>query len=78
MKDYLTALVDDNKIRVEKIGSGNWYWCFMGDEKKKKEGELRGWEKEVKGMEGRVGDLKGEVEGEKEAKEEEGVSLRSD
>lgn len=43
VKDYLTALVDDNKIRVEKIGSGNWYWCFRGDEKRQKEGELEKW-----------------------------------
>ncbi len=43
VKDYLTALVDDNKVRVEKIGSGNWYWCFRGDEKKLKEGEVLKW-----------------------------------
>ena len=28
---------DDNLIRVEKIGSGNWYWSFPSDEKLKKE-----------------------------------------
>jgi hypothetical protein len=33
VKDYLQALADDNKIRVEKIGSGNWYWSFPSDEK---------------------------------------------
>jgi len=43
VKDYLTALVDENKIRVEKIGSGNWYWCFRGDEKRQKEVELEKW-----------------------------------
>jgi hypothetical protein len=37
VKDYLQALSDDNKIRVEKIGSGNWYWSFPSDEKKAKE-----------------------------------------
>lgn len=26
--DYLQALVDENKVRCEKIGSGNWYWSF--------------------------------------------------
>ncbi|KAF3920687.1 hypothetical protein ABW21_db0208380 [Orbilia brochopaga] len=57
VKDYLTALVDENKIRVEKIGSGNWYWCFQGDEKKKKENELKGWQKEVKSLEGKIQDL---------------------
>jgi hypothetical protein len=37
VKDYLQALADDNKIRVEKIGSGNWYWSFLSDEKKAKD-----------------------------------------
>ena len=37
VKDYLQALQDENLIRVEKIGSGNWYWCFMSDAKKSKE-----------------------------------------
>ena len=40
VKDYLQALSDDNKIRVEKIGSGNWYWSFPSDEKKTKEAAL--------------------------------------
>jgi hypothetical protein len=37
VKDYLQALQDENQIRVEKIGSGNWYWCFKSDAKKSKE-----------------------------------------
>ncbi|KAF2142194.1 uncharacterized protein K452DRAFT_333004 [Aplosporella prunicola CBS 121167] len=37
VKDYLQALSDDNKIRVEKIGSGNWYWSFPSEAKKAKE-----------------------------------------
>ncbi|OCK82465.1 meiotic nuclear division protein 1 [Lepidopterella palustris CBS 459.81] len=40
VKDYLQALSDDNKIRVEKIGSGNWYWSFMSEEKKVRENSL--------------------------------------
>ena len=28
---------DENLIRVEKIGSGNWYWSFPSEEKLKKE-----------------------------------------
>jgi hypothetical protein len=40
VKDYLQALADDNKIRVEKIGSGNWYWSFPSDERKAKEAVL--------------------------------------
>jgi hypothetical protein len=40
VKDYLQALADENKIRVEKIGSGNWYWSFPSDEKKAKDAAL--------------------------------------
>lgn len=40
VKDYLQALQDDNKIRVEKIGSGNWYWSFPSDELKAKKTAL--------------------------------------
>ena len=37
VKEYLQALQDEYLIRVEKIGSGNYYWCFMSDAKKTKE-----------------------------------------
>jgi hypothetical protein len=37
VKDYLQSLSDDSKIRVEKIGSGNWYWSFPSDDKKAKD-----------------------------------------
>lgn len=37
IKDVLQGLQDENLIRVEKIGSGNWYWCFTSDAKKLKE-----------------------------------------
>lgn len=40
VKEYLQALQDDNLIRVEKIGSGNWYWSFKSDAKKQKERTL--------------------------------------
>ncbi|KAI9729091.1 MAG: erv26 super protein [Chrysothrix sp. TS-e1954] len=34
VKDYLQALTDENQVKVEKIGSGNWYWSFPGEEKR--------------------------------------------
>lgn len=40
VKEYLQALHDENLIRVEKIGSGNWYWCFTSDAKKAKENKI--------------------------------------
>ncbi|PQE03410.1 meiotic nuclear division 1 protein [Rutstroemia sp. NJR-2017a BBW] len=41
VKDYIQALTDDNLIRVEKIGSGNWYWSFTSDTKKSKENMIQ-------------------------------------
>jgi len=40
VKDVLQGLQDENLIRVEKIGSGNWYWCFTSDAKKLKENTI--------------------------------------
>ena len=38
--DYIQNLQDENKIRVEKIGSGNWYWSFASEDKKTREKAL--------------------------------------
>lgn len=40
VKDYIQALQDDDLIHSEKIGSGNWYWSFPSEAKKKKEDKL--------------------------------------
>ncbi len=40
VKDDLQGLQDENQIRVEKIGSGNWYWSFKSDAKKVKENTI--------------------------------------
>ncbi|KAL2797783.1 Mnd1 family-domain-containing protein [Aspergillus keveii] len=47
VKEYIQELTNDGKIRVEKIGSGNWYWCFGGDEKKERERQLCQLRKDV-------------------------------
>jgi hypothetical protein len=40
VKEYIQALTDEGKLRVEKIGSGNWYWSFSSDEKHDQERQL--------------------------------------
>ncbi|KAJ6074405.1 uncharacterized protein N7446_002182 [Penicillium canescens] len=40
VKEYIQALTDENRLRVEKIGSGNWYWSFASDEKHEQERHL--------------------------------------
>lgn len=47
VKDFIQELTDEGKIRVEKIGSGNWYWCFGGDEKRERERQLTQLRKDV-------------------------------
>ncbi|KAL2870404.1 putative GAJ protein [Aspergillus lucknowensis] len=51
VKDYIQELTDEGKIRVEKIGSGNWYWCFGGDEKQERERQLSQLRKDVERVE---------------------------
>ncbi|CAF9919370.1 MAG: hypothetical protein GOMPHAMPRED_001765 [Gomphillus americanus] len=31
VKDHIQALVDEDLLRTEKIGTGNWYWIFGSD-----------------------------------------------
>jgi hypothetical protein len=40
VKEYVQAMLDENEIRVEKIGSGNWYWSFPSEDKLRKEEAL--------------------------------------
>jgi hypothetical protein len=61
VKDYLQALSDDNKICVEKIGSGNWYWSFPSDEKKAKEAMLVKAQEEYDKINSVVADLQAKV-----------------
>ena len=40
VKEYIQALSDEGQLRVEKIGSGNWYWSFLSEEKRARDGVL--------------------------------------
>ncbi|KAL0638921.1 hypothetical protein Q9L58_001972 [Maublancomyces gigas] len=74
VKDFLTALSDEGLIRVEKIGSGNWYWSFKSDEKKHKGRVLEGLEKELVKLGKAIEDVKAALV--KEGIEEEELELR--
>ena len=62
VKDYLQALSDDNKIRVEKIGSGNWYWSFPADETKAKDAALKKAQDEFDKATAAVAELQAKVD----------------
>ena len=47
VKEYIQALSDEGKLQVDKIGSGNWYWCFSSEEKKQLEIKLAAQEQEA-------------------------------
>ncbi|KAF2109129.1 Mnd1 family-domain-containing protein, partial [Lophiotrema nucula] len=70
VKDYLQALSDDNKIRVEKIGSGNWYWSFPSEEKKSKEALLEKAQEEYNKANVAVAELEAKVDEAGAAREE--------
>jgi hypothetical protein len=61
VKEYVQALVDDGKLRVEKIGSGNWYWCFGSEETKAKEKVLEDLRKENGKIEKGLGELESKI-----------------
>jgi hypothetical protein len=62
VKDYLQALADENKICVEKIGSGNWYWSFPSDEKKTKDDALRKAQEEFNKINAMAAELQAKVD----------------
>jgi hypothetical protein len=75
VKDYLQALADDNKIRVEKIGSGNWYWSFPSDEKKAKDAALEKAHEEFQKISTTVTELQARVDEAGAARAEDGDIL---
>lgn len=70
VKDYLQALSDENKIHVEKIGSGNWYWSFASEEKHAKMAMLEKVREERDRAVQTMEEVKGKVEKAGKAREE--------
>lgn len=75
VKDYLQALQDDNKIRVEKIGSGNWYWSFPSDEKKAREAAMERAQEDLNKADAAVKELQLKVDEAGAARGEDGGTL---
>lgn len=74
VKDFITGLSNDNKIRMEKIGSNNWYWSFSSDEKRERENAQEGLMRELNRLTRSVEQLEDELQKKQAAaKEEEGA-----
>ncbi|KAI9794851.1 MAG: hypothetical protein M1816_002979 [Peltula sp. TS41687] len=71
VKDYLTALADEGRIHVEKIGSVNWFWSFPSEEKRSKEKVLDGLKAEKEKIDAAIADLQSRIEQAATAREEE-------
>ncbi|MCJ1276295.1 hypothetical protein MMC21_004100 [Puttea exsequens] len=70
VKDYLQALHDEGRIQVEKIGSGNWYWSFLSEEKRGRESVLNGLRTEEGKMSGVIASLAARIEEATEGRED--------
>lgn len=82
VKEYIQALTDDGKLRVEKIGSGNWYWTFLSEERRELEKVLAGLRGEMEKGERGLGELEAKLEEHKQnasgSDEEESQTLLAD
>lgn len=63
VKDFLQALSDEGHIRVEKIGSGNWYWSFASEAKKERTDTMGQLRKEKAKVDASLGEMDAKVKG---------------
>jgi hypothetical protein len=75
VKDYLQALQDENQIRVEKIGSGNWYWSFRSEARKTKENTIHTLKAEESKLIASLSDTKNQIQEEIAKRDEEDKML---
>lgn len=77
VKDYLQAVQDENLIRVEKIGSGNWYWSFKSDAKKLKENQINNLKAEETKLTTAIADMEKQIEEEMTKREDDDEMLEN-
>lgn len=61
VKEHIQALSDEGQLHVEKIGSGNWYWAWGGEERKAREKTIDTLDKEVEKLLKSTGDLESKI-----------------
>ena len=72
VKEYLQALTDEGTIRVEKIGSGNWYWSFLSEDKRTRLNTLEKLRDEKEKLDSTIVELKVHVDEATNRREEDG------
>ena len=72
VKEYLQALTDEGKVRVEKIGSGNWYWSFLSEEKRARLDTLKKLKDEKEKLDSAIVELRARVNEATHRREEDG------
>ena len=84
VKEHIQALTDENLIRVEKIGSGNWYWSFPSEVQLRKEEALNKAQEErnkifaaLEELQRKVEEASAEQENENETPVESGYGRKS-
>ncbi len=70
VKENLQALTEESLIRCEKIGSGNWYWCFVSDAKRSKENQANTLKQEESKLLEAINEIGAAVEAEMKMREE--------
>jgi hypothetical protein len=61
VREHVQALIDDGTVTIEKIGSGNWYWSFVGAEGERRRGMLEHARNELEKVKGQCEDVEREV-----------------
>ncbi|KAH8602795.1 meiotic nuclear division protein 1 [Bisporella sp. PMI_857] len=73
--EKLQTLHDEKMIRIEKIGSGNWYWSFKSDAKKQKEVVLHNLKAEENKLVAFIAETERQIEEEKAKRNEDDETL---
>lgn len=62
IKAILKALTDNSLVKVEKIGSGNYYWAFASDDKAGRERKMDGLKTKVDDLQKEITELESQIE----------------
>jgi hypothetical protein len=62
VKDFLQHLASTDRVCVEKIGSGNWYWSFPADQTIKLREKVEKARKDQRDLENMIVNAQGEID----------------